>query len=772
MSDIQGNDTHNAEEGKHNYSPLTRTVTTAVAGRLAYLAAQEAQEESELLYRAGKAINAARTFDEVVQAVAQLTDGSQAIFLTLWENFDYRGATYVEVAAAHSQNIPDLPIGVRFPPEAFPLVQRIPHEGLVVVEDVLNDPRIDPLSAATLALNNTRSVIGVAITMNNRWMGGITMHSSTPHIYNDRSQRLALGIGDLVTAAVERIRLQMETEAAMQRAELMAQFNAALSQATDEWQILSAVALYTEQIHPDFISLSYVQWDKQGNPNIVNQIAAWQNGQPAPESPLLKITFKLDELPAAKAFADAPERVLAVNNVATSHHLDQQLKDMLLGFKAQALIFVPLHSGARWQGLVTLSWKDQRTFTPNDLVVCEALIRSVGAVVTSRRAYLAEEKARQETELRVRELETVAKVSAAAASIMDVNELLRTVSDLTRVSFNLHRVHIYLLDEGANGLILSTGAQTRQTQQREKITLQSIQSPVARAGLKRRGTIVDGLTLPPDFFNQSDQVQVVEIRSRMAVPMIAGEKLIGVMEVQATEADRFTQADIRVMSTLADLTAVAVQNARSYQQAQVLAVLEERNRLARELHDSVSQALYGIALGIRTARTLLERDPQKAADPLNYTLSLAEAALAEMRSLIFELRPETLEKEGLVAALTKQATSLQTRHGIDVELNLCDEPKLPLEVKEAIYRITREALHNTVKHAKASRASLMLCQTQDGISFTVCDNGVGFDPNGSFPDHLGLKSMRERATRLDGTLSIESSPQNGTCVKVDIPWNG
>jgi PAS domain S-box-containing protein len=204
------------------------------------------------------------------------------------------------------------------------------------------------------------------------------------------------------------------------------------------------------------------------------------------------------------------------------------------------------------------------------------------------------------------------------------------------------------------------------------------------------------------------------------------------------------------------------------------AVLEERQRLARELHDSVSQALYGITLGSDAALTMLERglarvDPARVAGPLEYVRSLAEAGVAEMRALIFELRPESLENEGLVAALEKQAAALRARHEIEVHTALCDEPDGPLWVKDALYRIAQEALHNTVKHARADEVGLLLKQDHFGLLLEVRDDGIGFDPSGSFPGHLGLESMRERAERLGGTLEVESRPGNGTRILVRVP---
>ena len=205
------------------------------------------------------------------------------------------------------------------------------------------------------------------------------------------------------------------------------------------------------------------------------------------------------------------------------------------------------------------------------------------------------------------------------------------------------------------------------------------------------------------------------------------------------------------------------------EQAQELASLQERQRLALELHDSVSQTLYGISLGAYTAREALESDPGEAIAPLEYVISLAEAGLAEMRALIFELRPESLASEGLITALTKQVAVLRTRYRLTVDAQLGEEPALSLERKHTLYRIAREALHNIVKHAHASTVLLRLERQDDELILEVRDDGRGFDPAGPFPGHLGLRSIQERATRLGGTCSFASAPAQGTRLCVRLP---
>jgi signal transduction histidine kinase len=254
-----------------------------------------------------------------------------------------------------------------------------------------------------------------------------------------------------------------------------------------------------------------------------------------------------------------------------------------------------------------------------------------------------------------------------------------------------------------------------------------------------------------------------------SLPLVSRDRAVGAIFLCYLPGQEPEEDEKVFLKAVADQTAVALENARLLSEARGKAALEERQRLARELHDSVSQALYGIALGAKTARTLLDQNPRLAGDPLDYVLSLSEAGLAEMRALIFELRPESLETEGLVAALEKQAAALRARHEIGVQTVVCDEPQASPETKEALYRIAQEALHNTVKHARAGNAEIRVECDPDKITLEVSDDGVGFDTSGDFPGHLGLRSMRERAERLGGTLEVESAPAEGTRIRALMP---
>jgi signal transduction histidine kinase len=247
----------------------------------------------------------------------------------------------------------------------------------------------------------------------------------------------------------------------------------------------------------------------------------------------------------------------------------------------------------------------------------------------------------------------------------------------------------------------------------------------------------------------------------ITVPKVADDEL-------GELADSFNQMAKKLQRRTDQLSAASSELQIKEAQLEV-AALEERQRLARELHDSVSQALYGIALGARTAQAQLDSDSKKLAEPLAYIISLADAGLAEMRALIFELRPESLRKEGLVAALEKQAEAVEARNEIRIQTELGEEPNIPLDAKQALYRIAQEALQNTVKHAHASTVEIMLKWEGEGLVLAVRDDGDGFDPGREYPGHLGLQSMRERAEKIGGKIQITSQPGSGSLVRVTLP---
>jgi PAS domain S-box-containing protein len=259
------------------------------------------------------------------------------------------------------------------------------------------------------------------------------------------------------------------------------------------------------------------------------------------------------------------------------------------------------------------------------------------------------------------------------------------------------------------------------------------------------------------------------IRTCLWAPLLVRDRMIGVLAVTSDEVDAFTPHQAELAAAAASHAAFAIDNARLYEAARGTAALHERQRLARELHDSVSQVLYAIALSAAAARQLCTTDSNRAYGMLDEVHQLAQTGLAEMRALIFELRPESLEHDGLVCALERQAAALEARHRLPVARQFCTEPAVSMPVKEVFYRIAQEALHNAAKHARAGRLEVRLSHARGQLFLRVGDDGRGFVPNAVFPGHLGLRSMRERAAVVGGILDISSAPGKGTRVSLRVP---
>ncbi|MCB0905800.1 MAG: PAS domain-containing protein [Nocardioidaceae bacterium] len=258
------------------------------------------------------------------------------------------------------------------------------------------------------------------------------------------------------------------------------------------------------------------------------------------------------------------------------------------------------------------------------------------------------------------------------------------------------------------------------------------------------------------------------------IPLVVSGVQVGEVVVYLAAGQDLTADERAYLRSLADQTAVAVRNSTMFRTAEQNATLVERHRLARDLHDSVSQALFSMTLHVRTAQRHLEAAGLAADHPVAVEVDqlqgLTQAALAEMRALIFELRPGALEEEGLAQALVKQATALTAREQIPIHVDAPPQRVvIPAAVEEHLYRIALEALHNAIKHAGAMRIDVTLETTVDGaLRVTVLDDGRGFDLGVAHPGHLGLGTMRDRAQSIGARLEVTSAPGQGTLVTVDL----
>lgn len=253
-------------------------------------------------------------------------------------------------------------------------------------------------------------------------------------------------------------------------------------------------------------------------------------------------------------------------------------------------------------------------------------------------------------------------------------------------------------------------------------------------------------------------------------PIRTKQRTLGVLVVASATPSRFDEQHMRLLTLLANQAGRLIESAELHAKARDVAVLEERNRLARELHDSVTQVLFGLTLNLESASGLLAKNPEKAARLVTRSQEMAAEALAEMRSLIFELRPAALQEKGLAMALTNHINLFRRRHGIDVSLTLHGDERLSPDIEFALYRIAQEALYNVAKHAKASHVKVSLEVRPDEVSLEVVDDGIGFDLSaGAKGQSFGMIGMKERMSEVGGSLTVETASGQGTCVRARIP---
>jgi signal transduction histidine kinase len=729
---------------------------------------EAANSEIDLMYRIGESINAANTYTELVNAVSGIIEGANAVALFFWEGNDFQTATYVEQVAATGYLIPY--VGQRVPKEVLTYAAQNQSERLMVFEDVTTDSRLNDAATAYYLAHQLQAAMSIRLYIHNRWIGALVFNNNSPHTFSERDRRLAAGVGDYVVGAVERIRLQNEKEQARQRAETLGKVNALLSQARDEQAILNAVTELFQNLGVAWFGLAY----SLNMTNHESMTAEYVATLPTTREAYPAGVFDLNNYPCLKTAYEFPNEPVFVENIET----DSRPEFRYLLTKPEtaiwkAVVLMPLQTGDQWHGLLSFYWYEAQIFTRDIRNIFTAIMPNVASIVTTRKAYLAEQEARKENELLYR-------ASKGINNAAMVGEIITALEQLSLTSLHIALAIWENYDrETANYLEVIAGSANSHWRIGQYLTIQEMQ--IAYSTAHHLLVVVDDSKNAQQIDrNSAVIIEAQGYHALMLVHLLVVNHCIGVLMFSSTTPHVFSAHEQRLAAGIGELVTAAIERMRlrdeteaarreaeiHAQQAQKLASLEERTRLARELHDSVSQVLYGIGLGARTARAVAKQNPDKLQEPLDYILNLAEAGLTEMRALIFELRPESLEQEGLITTLNKQALSIAARYGIHVETAFSDEPQLPLDIKESLYRIAREALHNTVKHAQATSVRLTMRQTNTGYCLTVEDNGLGFDTSQNYIGHLGLKSMRERTANLGGVLEIMSAVGAGTTVIV------
>ena len=366
---------------------------------------------------------------------------------------------------------------------------------------------------------------------------------------------------------------------------------------------------------------------------------------------------------------------------------------------------------------------------------------------------------------RTEQLRTINEVGRSISSILQLNELFPYVVNSLRETFNYHNVGIVIVDRDSGTLQLEASAGAYEGGPDIGAAGWASRGIVSKVFQTGEPLLINDIAADPEYCAIEG---LGDTRSELAVPIKLGERILGVLDIEANQVDAFDELDLFTTQTLADQLAIAIENARLYEQAQELATVEERQRLARDLHDAVTQTLFSASLIAEVLPKLWEKNPEEGRRRLEELRRSTKGALAEMRILLLELRPAALTEISLAELLRQMADAATGRSGNPVILRVEGEANLPADVQITLYRIAQEALNNIHKHASATEIEVDLRYQPEPVTLTIRDNGSGFDPVSVSPEHLGLGIMKERADSIGAYFGIESEIGRGT--KVSVIW--
>ncbi|GEM_PF-4230140 len=629
-------------------------------------------------------------------------------------------------------------------------------------------------------------------------------------------------VAKLKTEGRERTQAERTAQEAYRRAERLAQLSTALSQATDEPSILSAIRMAAESPDSAAATLFYINTDKSGYPTEIVAVAHEDYSQFIREDQI-GLRLNVQEHPITTHWIENPDTILFISDIETDSRLDPTARDLLLRRNARSIILIPLQKASRWQGVVIVCWPTQHEFSADEQYLYVSLRQTVAAVVAERRAIIREQEAHRAVARRAIGLEIVAGISADIASILDMSRLLQTVCDAASVAFNLH-FGIYLLD-GTDDLKLAasqgpyyadvgTGnSKPLASDLNNRLPIQAI----------KENKIIRVNDLQGPIWQHGHEIVVM--RSEVAIPLMVGDHTMGILDIQHNEPGRFDDLDVQVLNLLAQQVAVAIENARLYeekvQDAKKMRHLSEvktafLSNMSHELRTPLN-ALMGyidlMLLKLEPPQPLildgldggvtLESDEPEGIDPQvlkNNLLRMKDSAMRlsnQINDLLdigkieagrLDVYSEPCSLREMVEAIEGQAIALNKNRlhfSAFIDDNL---PDVILSDREKIERIILNLLSNAFKFTQQGEVELMLDNDLKGhVLISIRDTGPGIAPyqkniifeefrqaeSGTTKQYggtgLGLTITQNLVKTMGGSIRVESEPGKGSTFIVTLP---
>ncbi len=626
----------------------------------------------------------------------------------------------------------------------------------VIIEDIYADTPLAEAIRATAGKDlesvfaYLRCWMGIPLIVKDQLIGMLTLDQDQPGYYTPEHAELAMAFANQVAVAIENARLYQETERRARESEALFSVQQAITSRLEMDEVLQMIADEARRLTRTDISAVYLL---EGEELVISYVSG-----DVPDS-IRGYRLSLEDSIAGQVVLD--RQAILVQDTWEDDRVDRSASDQV---QARSLLIAPLVSGEDTIGTITVANRTPGGFNSEDERLLTTLAANVVISLENARLYEAEQERRQ--------------VAEGLRDILAVLNSDRPLEDILRQVIR-QAVQLSGADAGAMYALVEESSLVGVISEYQMPEAFSSLSTFPLSNVPAHGNILQGdhfIMEEIEPLNEEERSELSNFsrlisqhfQASLTIPVVVKEAIFGAITLYYQRPRRFSKEEIRLAYSFADQAALAIENADLRIQAEQSAVAEERNRLARDLHDAVTQTLFSASLIAEVLPRIWEKDPAAGRSRLEELRQLTRGALAEMRTLLMELRPKSVLETAFDELLEQLTSAFNGRTRIPIEYNLDSQGEVPDPVKVALYRILQEALNNIAKHARAEQVSIDIRLRQDCARVKIIDNGKGFDPDAIPADSLGLGIMKERAAEINAEFAITSELDKGT--EIAVVW--
>lgn len=743
----------------------------------------ERQNAEEQLEQRTRLLATLLEVSNLVSSTLEIRPLMEAILDKLKTIIDYAGARlfildgeYLRVQAYRGSQLQDMEPEYAFSVNQSPIGhQLITDRKPVVISDIYGDtPSAQEFRRVLKKYLDTiysyaNSWIALPLVVKDRVVGLLTMDHAQAGFYQPHHIGLGMAFANQAAIEFENARLYSETVKRADELQTMFAVQQAITSRLDRNAVLQKVSDEAKRL-TDSERTAVFLLDR---PHLVLSVFSGKDS-----TRFLGYRMPVAESLIGKSLIDGVPVI--VNDTSARPDI---YSDLVNKAGVRSFLSVPLIAGTRPIGTITVVDKANGCFTTEDERILTMLASVAVIGLENSRMYQEEHRRHLEDERRRRVAESLRDILAVLNSNRPLADILHFIIDQATRLLGTGTGALYRL-RGEEGILHIEAALGLPEIYVEGMNVPVGMGAVGRAVIDRKPVAISNLTeqFTREFFDNPERKAHLtwlsaNYKGILAVPLMCKDEIYGGIVLYYPDTKQFTKEEIELAMIFADQAALAIDNARLRAQAEEMAVAAERSRLARDLHDAVTQTLFSASLIAEVLPKLWERNPEEGRRRLEELRQLARGALAEMRTLLLELRPATLMEAPLEELLRQLTEASSGRARIPVKLSIEGlGATLATDVKITVYRVAQEALNNVVKHSGAENASITLrCEAEESGGAKACelrvrDDGRGFNPAMITSEHLGIGIMKERTEIIGATLEVISAPGQGT--EIVLTWEG